>query len=510
MADPLEYNKPGGCTLIESLHGKSRVKHLSQIKRPVSGHWRAKAAWQEARLYHRILLPIDNSEYSNAALTVATAIASRFGSTLVGLHVYAARLHDDRFRLMENGLPEKYQEAGELQRQRIIHGSLITQGLEVISRSYLDYFERQCREVGVTCEHKMAEGTNYVEILRELERDSYDLLVIGVLGLGAVEKSLIGSVCERVLRKARTDVLVVKRNASADHNRIVVAIDGSSQSLKALERGLALSKELGSEVELVSDFDPHFHTVAFQSIASVLSEEAGKMFRFEEQENLHHEIIDNGLAKIYQGYLEKAQHVAQERGQKIVATLLTGKPFEQVLNHVMAAGTSLLIVGRFGAHRSEYADIGSIAENLVRLAPCNVLVVNGELTQNKESEATEAMIPWAKEAEVLLNRVPSGVMRETTRGRVEELARRQGREIVTPELVEQKYQEWARGSAQGKEEMIWAEAAKLRMLKIPEMVRVMVIKSVEDLARERGVSQVTTELIDEAKSLWETKGFSHH
>ncbi len=48
------------------------------------------------------------------------------------------------------------------------------------------------------------------------------------------------------------------------------------------------------------------------------------------------------------------------------------------------------------------------------------------------------------------------------------------------------------------------------MRRAPEMVRMMVVKSVEDLARERGLSRVTPELIDEAKSLWEKEGFSPH
>ena len=70
--------------------------------------------------------------------------------------------------------------------------------------------------------------------------------------------------------------------------------------------GLALGKAFNMPVEAISAFDPYFHYAAFHSISGVLNEEAGKVFRFKEQEKLHEEIIDSGLAKIYQSHLEFA------------------------------------------------------------------------------------------------------------------------------------------------------------------------------------------------------------
>ena len=47
-------------------------------------------------------------------------------------------MHDVRFKQMEYTLPEEYQHEQELERQRKIHDSLITRGLQLISDSYLD------------------------------------------------------------------------------------------------------------------------------------------------------------------------------------------------------------------------------------------------------------------------------------------------------------------------------------------------------------------------------------
>ena len=65
-----------------------------------------------------------------------------FDAKLVGCHVYAAKLHDYRFKQMEYTLPEEYIDEVELERQRKIHDSLITMGLKLISDSYLDGMSR--------------------------------------------------------------------------------------------------------------------------------------------------------------------------------------------------------------------------------------------------------------------------------------------------------------------------------------------------------------------------------
>jgi nucleotide-binding universal stress UspA family protein len=326
-------------------------------------------------MYKRILVPIDNSLHSKLAVELAINLAQKFSSELTGLHVYAARLHDERFRQMEPGLPSRYQEKQTLEKQRNIHNSLISDGLRTISDSYLDHFQNRCEEAGVVFQCKVVEGKHYVEILKETTGNTYDLVIMGILGLGAVEKSLIGSVCERVTRKIRTDILITKP-WEPPIDKFLVAVDGSSHSVAALQTALELAQGLGARVEVISAFDPYFHVRAFKSIAGVLSEEASKSFRFKDQERLHEEIINEGLAKIYRSYLEEAGNIASQNGQEIKRTLLSGKPFEEIVNYIDKEKPSLLVIGRVGAHRSEGLDIGSTTENLLRLAPCNILIVN--------------------------------------------------------------------------------------------------------------------------------------
>ena len=52
-------------------------------------------------MFRKIYVPVDNSDYSNRAIDLAVQLGRAFDSTLTGCHVYAARLHDYRFKQME-------------------------------------------------------------------------------------------------------------------------------------------------------------------------------------------------------------------------------------------------------------------------------------------------------------------------------------------------------------------------------------------------------------------------
>ncbi len=387
-------------------------------------------------MYKHILIPVDNSRYSNYGMDLGISLAKKFDSQLVCSHVYAARLHDSRFKEMEKGLPSKYQDEKRLEETRNTHDTLITKGLQIISESYLDLFEKRCREAQVQFERKIMEGKNFVELVNEVRSDNYDLVVMGALGLGAVEGSLIGSVCERVVRRINTDVLVVK-NQSLLNGTIIVAIDGSSQSMAGLKIALNLGKAFGVDVEAISAFDPNFHYTAFRSLKGVLSDEAGKIFKLEEQEKLHEEIIDNGLAEIYQEHLNTASRIAEREGVKIKTKLLSGKPFNQVLKYVKSRNPSLLIVGKVGIHCNDGLDIGSTTENLLRLAPCHVLITSGRYNVPLElkTKKPNGSIPWTDGAKKRLENVPA-FAREMAKKAIEDYGRKKGHKEINLEVME--------------------------------------------------------------------------
>ena len=224
----------------------------------------------------KIYVPVDNSDYSDASIALAVAFAKKFGSQLVGSHVYAAKMHDVRFKQMEYTLPEEYQDEVELEKQRRIHDTLITMGLQLISDSYLEVMKQKCTELDIPFEAKMPEGKHYIKLVEDIKASDYDLVIMGALGMGAVKDSLIGGVCERVVRRINTDTLVVRDLEPLEerNGNILVGIDGSPESFSGLKTAIQLGRMFDKQVEAVGVYDPYLHYIVFNSVVNVLTERA--------------------------------------------------------------------------------------------------------------------------------------------------------------------------------------------------------------------------------------------
>ncbi len=385
----------------------------------------------------RFLVALDASDHADRALAESLRVVDRPDGVITGIHAYAARMHDVRFRQMEGGLPDRYLDEEEMDYQRDVHDDLITRGLEIISDSYHDVAGTACEDAGLEFRRLSPEGKNYRRIVEAAKTGEYDVIALGAIGLGAVPGSTIGTVCERVVRRSPVDTLVIRDSELAlGDGPIVVAIDGSSRSFGALKTGLKLGRLLGCEVRAVAAYDPYYHYVAFNKIAGVLSDEAGKVFRFKEQEQLHEELIDDGIAKIYQSHLDVARRIAsEEEGVEIACDLVDGKIYRAILDYVERVGASLLMVGKVGIHADSRLDIGGNAENLLRLAPCHMWLGQATYTPPFDVVAEET-ISWSHEAEAMLAKAPDFV-RGMARTAVLRHAQEKGHTFVTSDIVQE-------------------------------------------------------------------------
>lgn len=368
------------------------------------------AAFEPGPPYRSIYVPFDNSALALCAADIGVEIARRSGAGITGSHVYAAALHDRRFRQMEGGLPERYLVEHKLVEQRDIHDDLITRGLRTISGCYLDAFAAKCDRAGVAFRGVALEGRNWQKLVQDIGASDHELVIMGATGLGAVSASTLGGVCERVARRIDRDLLVVKSAAAGQTGPIVAAVDGSAQAYGALRTALALGRVLERPVEAIAVYDPFFHYVAFRSLAGVLSAEAARVFRFEQQEKLHEDIIDSGLARIYRAQLEVAARIASAQGVTLQTTLLAGKAFEQILQYTHEHKSGMIALGRIGTHSDPGMDLGSTSENVLRGAGCNVLLAAGSFSPPAEFVA-ETSVAWTVEAQQRMERVPQFVQR---------------------------------------------------------------------------------------------------
>lgn len=434
-------------------------------------------------MYKKIFVALDNSRHSHSCIDLGIAIAGKFDSLLTGCHVYDASLHQKRFSDMEKGLPPQYQDENTLQKQRTLHTSLISLGLKLISESYLDVFKNECRQASLPHESLLLEGKNYYAIVKELQGKGYDLAIMGALGLAAVNEGVIGSVCERVVRRIETDVLVVKNRCL--EGEVVVAVDGSALSFAGVKSAITFARSFNLKLTALSVFDPHYHRVAFESIARVLSKEAGQIFRFKEQETLHEEVIDKGLAKIYQNHLDRASAMAKDAGVEIKTILMDGKPYDRILRYIQSEKSSLLLLGRTGIHNVHGHDIGSTAENLLRLAPCNVLLIG----ENVEAKLEKS----ARYSEFRRTPVP---------GKSSILSADNGlyQENSFLNFVQEEQKMYENPTAKTHNPVIWTKEAQTQTERIPSFLRDMVRKKIEEYAQKKGCREITTNLVNEAKA----------
>ncbi len=385
----------------------------------------------------KIYVPVDNSDYSDASIALAVEFARKFGSHLVGSHVYAAKMHDVRFKQMEYTLPEEYQDEVELEKQRRIHDTLITMGLQLISDSYLEVMKQKCEQFNIPFEAKMPEGKHFIKLVEDIHQSDYDLVIMGALGMGAVKDSLIGGVCERVVRRTRTDTLIVRNLEPVEEQtgNILVGIDGSPESFAGLKTAIKLGQALNKQVEAVGVYDPYLHYIVFNSVVNVLTERAARTFRFKEQEQLHEEVIDTGLAKIYQSHLEVARAIAkEEHDYTLKITLLDGKAYEKILQYIRKTDTWLLVLGRIGVHSEQDMDIGSNTENLLRLVPCNVLLSSERYFPQIDIKAEETLV-WTQEALDRMEKAPP-LVRGIAKTAVHRFAIERGHSVITESVID--------------------------------------------------------------------------
>lgn len=116
----------------------------------------------------------------------------------------------------------------------------------------LTLHEKALQELDVPTRIQMTPGKPAEEILRQASTGDFDLVAMATHGRCGMDRILMGSIAEEVVRSSTVPTLLCKPNVHrSDWDRIVVALDGCPGSEEVLADVVGLSRSAGSEVHLL-------------------------------------------------------------------------------------------------------------------------------------------------------------------------------------------------------------------------------------------------------------------
>lgn len=299
----------------------------------------------------RILCPVDFSDFSRRALDHALVLAHWYKARVTLLHVR-----------------EIAPLAAYAPGSGVVPSALLT---PEDRQSILDGMKRLAESeagTGAAVDFEIAQGHVANAIVAQAADARSDLIVMGTHGRSGFERLVLGSVTEKVLRKAVCPVLTVPKAigdvvpASPLFKHIVCAIDFSDCSVHALEHALSLAQEA----------DAHLTVLHVVEVPSNLAEDA-------------HETVLAGPPSLKE-YIAATESERQARLKDAVpdsvrayctvdTVLASGKPYREILRVATERASDLVVIGVHGRHPADLLFFGSTAQHIVRQATCPVLTL---------------------------------------------------------------------------------------------------------------------------------------
>jgi nucleotide-binding universal stress UspA family protein len=286
---------------------------------------------------NKILVPYDFSSCAAQALKRAYRLAERSGAELHLLFV--VQLHGEAYGL--TSFPPGYTEEvlerlKELVRQ---HAG----GEPPVPTVY-----RVVRDV--------AAGP---PILNYAESHDIDLIVMGTHGRRGLRRFLMGSVAEEVVRLSNCPVLTLRERESetASDLSILVPIDFSDHSLDALRYAAYLAEMEGARLDLVHVIEEAMHPAFYNTgVLSVYD-------------------VQPDLDAVAHQYRRRLYRVADGPACEFRYEAIPGHPARENVRYDEAHGSDVIVLATHGLTGMDHFFIGSVAEHVVRTAPCPVFTV---------------------------------------------------------------------------------------------------------------------------------------
>jgi nucleotide-binding universal stress UspA family protein len=292
----------------------------------------------------RILAPSDFSTTAEAACRLAARLAMRAEANLVVFHAYPGV---EMAQQMERKTGET--QVGILNDARERLREWFETAVPVEVRQFL------------SVEFNVKVGEPTPGIAGAAKRSGADLIVMATQGRTGLAHLMMGSVAEAVLRTVPVPVLAL-RSWKAKHpfttvQRILWATDLSPASEGAWPYALKLADLFAAEVVLL-------HVVRPAELASVADSPVPPPAHW----------LERYLGPLEQE-LERRQQEVEALGLRASRKVLVGTPAEVIVEEAGSQQADLIVMGTRGRTGLAHILVGSVAEAVVRQAPCPVLAV---------------------------------------------------------------------------------------------------------------------------------------
>lgn len=290
-----------------------------------------------------LLVPTDFSPPSSRGLDCAVGLAQRFGSQIKLLHVvdFPKIFNDKRavFADWDKGIIEQAKAR-----------------LQALQQDKIDEF--------IPANTEVRSGRAYEQICEAAEDHGSDLVVISTHGYSGLKHLLLGSVAERVVRHAPCSVLVTRGRAPAatepklNPKRILVPTDFSDSSLEAVDYALSWAREYQAEIYLLHVI-PSCYATTDEMVREVC-------------------ILEAELKHTSEKELAALMKILRSQEVPIRTNTRHGRPATEIAEAAGGFQADLIVMSTHGLTGWNRALLGSTTEEVVRHAPCPVLVVRNK------------------------------------------------------------------------------------------------------------------------------------
>ncbi len=283
-------------------------------------------------MFEKMVLLLDTSETAEAVIPYAVYLANKMGSELDVVNVVEGEGSSDR-----------------------------------LAKAYLDKIVDEIKEPGIRKKRSVIlRGKPAEQILDYVERNKIDIIAAASHGHSGIRRWVIGSTVDKIIKAAKTPVLLVYSKEKGSINRqaafthVLLPLDGS----KAAEAPLSLVESLANKIKV--------RVSLFRAVSPLIDQYAGPPEGY---------VVDytgkvmQALEEEAADYLKQTAKLFEEKGILVSTTMIVGSPATEMLKYIEKQKVDLVVMSTHGRTGLGQWILGSVANKILHSVEIPLLIV---------------------------------------------------------------------------------------------------------------------------------------